>query len=79
MGEHVRKAVPGFTSRYSVCKLVWFEEFKTPEEAITAEKRIKGWVLKKKVALIKEKNPEFIDLLHGDPSVLPQDDNGERR
>ncbi len=74
MDEHVRKALPGFTSKYNVSKLVWFEEFKTPEEAIAAEKRVKGWTVKKKAALIKEKNPNFIDLLHGDPSQAQDDE-----
>jgi len=43
-------------------KLVWFEEFPAPKEAITIEKKIKGWVRRKKIALIKSKNPNFKDL-----------------
>ena len=51
-----------FTNKYHVNKLIWFEEFKTPEEAILIEKRIKGWKREKKINLIKEKNPNFNDL-----------------
>lgn len=60
--EHKNKLVKGFTSKYNVNKLVFYESFTTPIEAITAEKKIKGWIRKKKMDLIKEKNPKFIDL-----------------
>ena len=39
--EHKQKLVDGFTKRYNLCKLVYFEEFTNPEEAIQAEKKIK--------------------------------------
>jgi len=68
MNEHIHKAVPGFTSKYNVVKLIWFEEFRTPQEAIAAEKRIKGWKREKKMALIQNRNSEFIDLFQQDPS-----------
>ena len=42
MYEHKNKLVKGFTEKYNVTKLVYFEEFNEPEEAICAEKRIKG-------------------------------------
>lgn len=61
--EHKNKLVPGFTSKYNVDKLVWFEEFNDPGSAIAAEKRIKGWLRKKKIDLIKERNLNFEDLL----------------
>lgn len=51
-----------FSNKYRLYKLVWFEGFPTPEEAITVEKRIKGWVRRKKINLIKNKNPNFQDL-----------------
>lgn len=51
-----------FTNKYHVYKLVWFEEFKAPEEAILIEKRIKGWKRIKKINLIREKNPNFEEL-----------------
>ncbi len=60
--EHKKKLVDGFTKKYNINKLVYCEEFLTPEKAITAEKKIKGWRREKKIALIKSKNPEFKDL-----------------
>ncbi len=69
MDEHIRKVVPGFTSRYNVQKLIWLEEFGAPDEAIAAEKRIKGWKREKKLALIRESNPRFFDLADPDSSL----------
>jgi putative endonuclease len=60
--EHRTKAVPGFTSRYSVDKLVWFEIHATAEAAITREKEIKKWRRDWKIRLIEENNPEWADL-----------------
>ena len=79
MQLHIGKRIPGFTARYNVNKLVWYEVFKTPQEAIAAEKRIKGWRREKKIALIQSINPGFRDLLKdvGDPSQA-QDDMIER-
>ena len=51
-----------FSKKYHLYKLVWFEEFNTPREAIEAEKKIKGWKREKKIKLIKGKNPNFQDL-----------------
>ncbi|MDP3794674.1 MAG: GIY-YIG nuclease family protein [bacterium] len=63
MAEHRSKTIEGFTKRYNVIKLVYYETFGNPTDAIIAEKRIKGWLRSKKVALIKSKNPEFRDLV----------------
>ena len=60
--EHKNKLAKGFTSKYNINKLVYFEEFNDPEEAISAEKKIKGWLRQKKIDLIKGANPEFRDL-----------------
>lgn len=60
--EHKEKIIEGFTSRYNVNKLVYFEEFATMEEAITREKQIKSGSRKKKLDLIKNKNPMWKDL-----------------
>jgi putative endonuclease len=65
MFEHKNKLVEGFTSKYNVNKLVWCEAFGTFMEAATAEKKIKGWVRARKIALIKSINPEFKDLSVG--------------
>lgn len=61
--EHKNKLTAGFSSRYNINKVIYYEVFNSPEEAILAEKRIKGWTRKKKIDLIKIKNPEFKDLL----------------
>ena len=63
MHEHTNKLTYGFTSKYNVNKLVWYEEFSSPQEAIAAEKRIKGWRREKKLQLIKDINHDFLDLL----------------
>lgn len=62
MYEHKNKMVEGFTKKYNVNRLIYFEKFCNPNEAISAEKKIKGWLRKKKIELIKSKNPEFKDL-----------------
>lgn len=51
-----------FTSRYRLDRLVFCEPFADVGEAIAAEKRIKGWLRKRKVALIEAENPEWRDL-----------------
>jgi putative endonuclease len=63
MYEHKNKLVNGFTKEYNINKLVYYEIFNHPEEVITAEKKIKGWLRKKKINLIKKINPKFKDLL----------------
>lgn len=60
--EHKDKTVPGFTSKYNVIKLVYYEEYATMEEAIAREKQIKGGSRQKKIDLIKGMNPEWKDL-----------------
>ena len=60
--EHRTKAVPGFTSRYGVNRLVWFESYGDPVSAITREKQIKKWRRDWKIALIERDNPDWADL-----------------
>ncbi|MFN8381043.1 MAG: GIY-YIG nuclease family protein [Anaerolineales bacterium] len=60
--EHKEKIVEGFTSKYNVTKLVYYEEYFTTEEAMAREKQIKGGSRQKKLDLIKSKNPEWKDL-----------------
>ena len=60
--EHKQKLVDGFTKKYHVDKLVYFEIFQDPENAIKKEKTIKNLLRRKKIDLIKTKNPEFMDL-----------------
>ena len=60
--QHKSKTTPGFTSRYSVAKLVWFECYDDPVTAITREKELKKWQRAWKLRLIEETNPQWRDL-----------------
>jgi len=60
--QHKNKLIKGFTRRYNLDKLVWFQQFQYVQDAIAREKEIKGWSRKKKIALIESKNPEWKDL-----------------
>lgn len=60
--EHKNNLVPGFTKRYNVHKLVYFEAGEDILAAIEREKQIKNWVRKKKIALISTVNPDWHDL-----------------
>ena len=60
--QHKSKAVPGFTARYNLTKLVYFEVFVDIRAAIAREKELKGWLRKRKVALIESVNPGWKDL-----------------
>jgi len=65
VAEHRQKLIPGFTKKYNVFKLVHFEQFSDPVNAITREKQIKGWRRSKKDGLVKQENPEWKDLSLG--------------
>ena len=60
--EHKMKLVDGFTKRYNVNKLVYYEYTCDVEAAITREKQLKGWTRSKKDALINRENPQWLDL-----------------
>lgn len=60
--QHKSKQSPGFTQKYNLHKLVYVEEYADVGEAIGREKRIKGWLRSKKVALIESVNPGWTDL-----------------
>jgi putative endonuclease len=60
--EHKQKLLPGFTSRYGVDRLVWFESYDDPATAIAREKEIKKWRRDRKIALIERDNPDWLDL-----------------
>ena len=60
--EHKNKAIPGFTAKYNITKLVYYEEGTQVSEAIAREKQIKGWLRARKIALIESMNPEWRDL-----------------
>jgi putative endonuclease len=59
--EH-KRGLGGFTSRYRITRLVYFEEFADIRDAIAREKKIKGWVRVKKTRLIDSRNPTWEDL-----------------
>jgi putative endonuclease len=60
--EHRRRSVPGFTHRYDVDRLVWFEAHDEIRAAIQREKNLKHWVRSWKIALIERDNPSWRDL-----------------
>jgi putative endonuclease len=60
--EHKNKLLPGFTAKYNITRLVYFEETNDVQTAIAREKQIKGWLRKKKFALISSVNPKWEDL-----------------
>jgi putative endonuclease len=63
--QHKNKALPGFTSRYGVDRLVWFEAHEAAEAAIRREKQLKEWRRDWKINLIERENPQWIDLYPG--------------
>ena len=60
--EHKNKLVKGFTSRYNVNKLVYFEYTSDIKAAIEREKQLKGWIRKRKNELVEQFNPQWNDL-----------------
>jgi len=60
--EHRTKAVRGFTSRYNIARLVWFEVYDDPVSAISREKELKKWKRAWKVELIEAENLQWLDL-----------------
>ncbi len=62
IAQHKEKQLPGFTKRYGVSRLVYFEPFGHVRSAISREKEIKGWRREKKLALTRSMNSTFRDL-----------------
>ena len=60
--EHKIRAVPGFTRRYGVDRLVWFEAHESAGSAMLRERQIKEWKRDWKINLIERDNPRWIDL-----------------
>ena len=60
--EHRNKLIEGFTRKYNITRLVYYEITSDVRAAIQREKQIKGWLRKKKIALIEAANPEWKDL-----------------
>ncbi len=60
--EHKNHLIEGFTKRYKITKLVYYEATNDVWEAIVREKQIKGWLRRKKIELIELMNPDWRDL-----------------
>lgn len=71
VAEHKSHSIPGFTRKYNVDRLFYYEELPDIVQAIAREKQIKGWTREKKLALIRSLNPDFTDLATpaSDPSL----------
>ena len=65
MLQHKNKQFWGFTEKYNVNKLVYYEIFSNPYDAIKREKHIKRWPRQKKIDLINKSNPNWEDLYDG--------------
>jgi len=63
--EHKNKMIEGFTKKYNITKLVYYEETNDIQVAISREKQIKGWLRGKKIALIESVNQKWNDLSEG--------------
>ncbi len=61
--EHKNKVVKGFTGKYNIYKLIYYEVFENVEQAILQEKQLKNWNRKKKLTLIRKINPRFEELI----------------
>ncbi|KOH47134.1 GIY-YIG nuclease family protein [Sunxiuqinia dokdonensis] len=62
IAEHKGKQIRGFTHKYNIDKLVYFEEFETYDEAFQRERQMKKWKRDWKIEIIENKNPEWKDL-----------------
>ena len=62
--EHKNKLIPGFTEKYNINQLIYFETFGDVHSAIAKEKTIKGRLRKKKIDLVSRTNPNWKDLSH---------------
>lgn len=60
--QHKNKLLGGFTARYGIARLVWFECYDDPASAIAREKEIKKWRRDWKIRTIEEANPDWSDL-----------------
>jgi putative endonuclease len=73
MVEHRQRLIPGFTTRYRIFRLVYYEFFSDVRAAIAREKEIKGWRREKKIWLIKRNNPTWADLAEKIPHQYHND------
>jgi putative endonuclease len=76
MAQHAQKLIPGFSSKYGVTQLVYFEQHTSMDAAIAREKQLKKWNRARKMRLIEQMNPGWINLfdhLTGEISQGPFD------
>jgi putative endonuclease len=62
VAQHKAKTVRGFTQRYDVHRLVWFERYASILEAIAREKQLKGWNRAWKIKMLEASNPEWLEI-----------------
>jgi putative endonuclease len=60
--EHKKKLVDGFTKKYNLDRLVYFEETDDVQAAFAREKQLKGWLRRRKAELVETMNPRWLDL-----------------
>ncbi len=74
MELHIAEVFDGFSKKYKLKSLVWFEEFETREEALLREKRMKAWDRDWKLELVEKFNPFWIDINKSPVWPLPDKD-----
>ena len=62
LSEHKAASVEGFTKKYRVNRLLWYERYDRIEDAIAREKQMKNWRRDKKQRLIEQENPDYADI-----------------
>src|SRR5260370_16033327 len=72
--QHKRKHFSGFTARYGIDKLVWFESHPSRDQAFLRERQIKEWRRLWKIQLIEARNPNWVDLFHDLDRLLMEDE-----
>jgi putative endonuclease len=63
--EHKQHYIKGYTAKYDITRLIYYETFRDIDYAIAREKQIKGWLRSKKIALIESMNRDWHDLSDG--------------
>ena len=64
INEHKEEKIEGFTKKYKIKRLVYYEETNDIRQAIAREKQLKGWTRAKKIKLIEKENPSWRDLFN---------------
>jgi putative endonuclease len=65
VNQHKHKLITGFTSKYNISELVYYETTDDMYVAIQREKQLKGWKRERKIALVESMNPDWLDLSDG--------------